>query len=111
MMAAMLVTAFAQDLPRSVPPSVRPPFAGQSVEPQSLLTAEAQNGIARQFAVRPRGEELHAEYVEGVRASLASGIDRIFGLCVLLSGIALLAALVYPRIELARWDEEPQVLP
>jgi hypothetical protein len=105
-MTAVLVNGFAHDLPQRVPAGVRPLLAHSTLEPQLLLTQEAQRAIHRRFIGLPHGEELYASFVHAVRSSLASGIGRIFSICIGLGVFALLLALVYPRIELASWDED-----
>ena len=112
-MTAMLVNGFAHDLTRRVPAGVRPLLAHSTLDPQSLLTEEAQRAIHRRFTGLAHGDQLYAGFVHAVRSSLSSGIERIFSICIGLGVLALLLALVYPRIELARWDEngEPELEP
>jgi EmrB/QacA subfamily drug resistance transporter len=110
-MTVLLVSTFAHQLAPRVPDAARPLLAAASVEAESLLTAESQRATAHQFAALPDGGELHARYIENVRESLASAIRRIFEVCSLLGVLAALVALVYPRIALSHWDDEPQVLP
>lgn len=98
-LTALIVSQFARQLP-ALP-------AATSVDPDSLLTAEAQRAIASEFAGLPNGSALHARYVEDVREALASAVSGAFTVCVGLGLLAVLAAVVYPRLRLAHWEDEP----
>ena len=114
-MTAILVNGFEHDLPRRVPAAVRPLVAQSTLDPQSLLTEEAQSAVRRHFTGLAHGDQLYVGFVRAVRSSLSSGIDTIFTICLGLAVLAFVLTLFYPRIELARWDDngepEPEPLP
>lgn len=110
LMTSILVNGFARDLPRRVPPAVRPLVDRGTLDPQSLLTEEAQSAARRHFVGIADGDRLYGGFVHAVRSSLASGIDRIFTICLGLAVLGFVLLLFYPQIELARWDDngEPE---
>jgi EmrB/QacA subfamily drug resistance transporter len=109
LMTSILVNGFAHDLPRRVPVAVRPLVDRGTLDPQSLLTEEAQSAARKHFAGLADGDRLYGGFVHAVRSSLASGIDRIFSICLGLAVLGFVLLLFYPRIELARWDDSGEL--
>ena len=100
-MTAVVVNTFQRDLVSNLPAAARPLVAGKNVQPQSLLTAEAQRGVRRHFAADP---VVYQRFVHGIRSALSSGIVDVFTIGLGLASLALLLVTFMPRIELAQWD-------
>jgi EmrB/QacA subfamily drug resistance transporter len=109
LMTAILVNGFAHDLPGRVPGAVRPLVARSKLDPESLLTEEAQSAVRRRFTGIAHADRLYGGFVHAVRSSLASGIDRIFTICLALAVLGFVLLLFYPRIELGRWDDNGEL--
>lgn len=106
-MTAVVVGTFRSDLPARIPAAAQPLVAGKAVQPQSLLTAEAQAAARHHFASHPG---LYDGFVRGIRSSLTNGIVDIFTIGIGMGAVALLLATLVPRVELASWGE-PQAEP
>jgi MFS family permease len=104
-MTAVVVNTFQRDLVTRLPSAARPLVTGKNVQPQSLLTAEAQRSVRRHFAADPL---VYQRFVHGIRGALASGIVDVFTIGLGLASLALLLVTFMPRIELAHWDAPRQ---
>ncbi|HZC28412.1 MAG TPA: hypothetical protein VE269_01635, partial [Gaiellaceae bacterium] len=100
-MTAVVVNTFQRDLVTRLPAAARPLVAGKGVQPQSLLTAEAQGAARRHFASDPL---VYQRFVHGIRGALTSGIVDVFTIGLGLASLALLLVTFMPRIELAHWE-------
>jgi EmrB/QacA subfamily drug resistance transporter len=107
-MTAIIVNTFSSELPRRAPAAVQPLLAGHSLTPESLLTPEAQAAARHRFADSPAA---YADYVSAIRHSLADGIVDIFRVGAAVAGVAFLLTLVFPRIELATWEQPAEAEP
>jgi EmrB/QacA subfamily drug resistance transporter len=100
-MTAVVVNTFHRDLVSNLPAAARPLAAGKNVQPESLLTAEAQRSVQHHFANDPA---VYQRFVHGIRSALSSGIVDVFTIGLGLASLALLLATFMPRIELAHWE-------
>ena len=107
-MTSVVVTTFRHDLPSHIPAAARPLVVGRALNPQSLLTAQAQGAARRHFAHDPAA---YHGLVAGIRSSLASGIVDIFAIGLGLSLLAFVLTTLLPRVELATWSEAPAAEP
>jgi EmrB/QacA subfamily drug resistance transporter len=107
-MTAIIVNTFSRELPGRAPAQLRPQLSGHALSPQSLLTPQAQAAIRHRFPAGAAGDRLYGQFVSAVRHSLADGIVRIFYVGAALAAIAFLLTIVFPRIELASWEQPPE---
>jgi hypothetical protein len=96
LMTAVLVGRFSGDMA-----SYR---LGSKLQPESLLTPEAQASIRRQFGPGAHGDALFAQFVGSVRRALAHGITDVFTIGIAFAAAAFLLTLVFPQIELTSWE-------
>jgi EmrB/QacA subfamily drug resistance transporter len=103
-MTAVVVGTFRADLPSRIPAAAQSLVAGRAVQPQSLLTAEAQRAARQHFASHPG---VYEGFVRGIRSALTNGIVDIFTIGIGLGVAAFLLTTFLPRVELATWGESP----
>jgi EmrB/QacA subfamily drug resistance transporter len=101
-MTAVVVGTFRDDIESRIPAAARPLVEGRAVQPQSLVTARAQQAAERHFAARP---DVFHGFVSGIRSSLTSGIGHVFEIGIGLGALALLLTVFLPRVELASWGD------
>jgi EmrB/QacA subfamily drug resistance transporter len=105
-MTAVVVNTFQNELPGRIPAAARPLIANRDLNPQSLLTPEAQERVRRHFAaLGPRGDEVFRGFLAGVRGALSAGMVDVFAIGLGLAALALVLTTLLPRIELATWSE------
>lgn len=96
LMTAVVVTTFSAD--------VRGHGAASRLDPQTLLTPEAQESIRRRFGSGPHGQLLYERFIDVVRHALAHGIAIVFTIGIAFAAVAFLLTLVFPHIELTVWE-------
>jgi MFS family permease len=96
LMTAVVVNTFAHD--------IRAHGISSTLDPQTLLTPEAQTAIRRQFAAGPRGQLDYERFVDVVRHALAHGVATVFTIGIAFATAAFLLTLVFPHIELTVWE-------
>jgi EmrB/QacA subfamily drug resistance transporter len=72
-----------------------------NVQPQALLTSEAQKQLAQQFnKFGPIGHQLYVSFIHAVKVALTSGMNRLFEVGFVFAVLCFLVAFVLPDAEL-----------
>jgi MFS family permease len=99
---SILNDAFAKKLSATLPASLaqmKGKLAG--VSPQSLLTAQAQQAIAKQFqAFGQAGQHMFEQLMSAVKISLTYGISHLFEVGLVFAILSLLGTFFLPEVKL-----------
>src|SRR5581483_11004732 len=96
LMTAIIVNTFARDM--------RAHGVGSKLDPQTLLTQNAQAAIRRRFATGRQGQLHYERFIDVVRQALTHGITIVFTVGIAFATAAFLLTLVFPHIELTVWE-------
>jgi EmrB/QacA subfamily drug resistance transporter len=106
LMTTVVVNTFQDELPKRIPDAAKPLLANRELEPQALLTPEAQAAAKRHFAaLGPNGLDLYDRFLAGVREAVTAGLHEAFVIGTVLGLAAVVFAFLLPRIELATWSD------
>ncbi len=99
-------TALKKELPSQLVAAMdKMPDSMKSVvaNPQALIDSKAQNALKLMFArYGTVGETLYGRFIQGVRASLAQGVQRLFLFGLIFAALTLVSALLLKEIALKR---------
>lgn len=96
---SLLNQGFQTELAKALPPSLKHLAAFNAVNPQALLTAQAQAAIQAQFAKLGQ-MDLYLALLHAIKLALTSGIGRLFLLGLIFSALALVVTFFLPEIRL-----------
>ena len=103
-----MANRFAAGLRDSLPPAIRQAvpeerLAEMGNNPQALVNPEALEGLRAGFASRgQQGDEIVAQLIETLRATLASAISEVFLLVAVALGVAFVVTIFQKEIPLKR---------
>ena len=95
-------------LARDLPAELRQAMAAggvqpQSLDPQQLLSAQAQQAIRSRFdAFGTAGDRLYTQFIDAVHGALASGTRELFTIALVFGVLALVATLFLAEVRLKR---------
>jgi hypothetical protein len=73
-----------------------------SLDPQQLLSAQAQQAIRSRFDAGPAGDKLYQQFIDAVHGALASGTRELFTIALVFGVLALVATLFLAEVRLKR---------
>ncbi|WP_157783010.1 hypothetical protein [Alkalibacillus haloalkaliphilus] len=83
-----------------------------AMDPQQLITREAQESVESSFAaIGPEGEALHQEWLHAIQLSLSSGISALFFVGLIFAVLTLVCVIFLPEHKLQEdeyYEEEKQ---
>ncbi|MDQ0351806.1 EmrB/QacA subfamily drug resistance transporter [Alkalibacillus filiformis] len=83
-----------------------------AMDPQQLITREAQESVESSFAaVGPEGEALYQEWLHAIQLSLSSGISALFFVGLIFAVLTLVCVIFLPEYKLQEdeyYEEEKQ---
>jgi EmrB/QacA subfamily drug resistance transporter len=94
--------AFANKLSTTLPSSLKQ-FEGKlaGLNPQSLLTPQAQQAISAQFSkFGAAGHQMYFQLMDAVKTSLTSGIHHLFELALIFAILCLIGTFFLPEVKL-----------
>ncbi|GMA56073.1 hypothetical protein GCM10025858_05760 [Alicyclobacillus sacchari] len=98
---SILSKAFSHKLSESLPASLAAFKSKLGLNPQSLLTAQAQDAIAREFnKFGPAGHHMYAQLMDAVKASLTFGIQHLFEVGLVFAILSFLGTFFLPEVKL-----------
>lgn len=98
---SMLTQGFQHKLTASLPKELQKIPGLASINPQSLMTAEAQKAIAGQFSkFGAVGHALYMELLSAVKLSLTSGMGRLFEVGFVFAVLLFIGTFFLPEVRL-----------
>ncbi|MBF8378303.1 MFS transporter [Alicyclobacillus mali] len=94
--------AFSNKLSASLPPALSA-VKGKlgSLNPQALLTSQAQKAIASEFdRLGPAGQALYHQLMQAVKLSLTYGIQKLFLVGLIFSALTFIGTFFLPEVKL-----------
>ncbi len=98
---SLLIQGFQNQMTKSLPVALQHMTQLKNVNPQALLTAQAQAAMQAQFAkLGVAGHSLYEGLLHAVRLSLTAGIGRLFAVGLVFSILGFIGTFFLPEVRL-----------
>lgn len=98
---SILNHAFQRQLAVTLPAPLQRVMSGSHVNPQSLITQQAQNAMATKFnQLGPAGHQMYLTLVHGIKVALTQGVHELFVVGLVFSVLCFIGTFFLPEVRL-----------